>query len=438
MDSAAHRPHALNALFTALGSLVIPNSCDIVVLAGGLEHERLRAAIAATLARHPVLRGKPFELHFHTLAVAAPAQVDAHLQALIWDRRFPADVAPVRFHVTETPEYTYFQTIHTHVYADATACHLLTDQIAADYAGGHAGQSLQSAVGRGAADDTVPSAATREHGLARWIRAVRQTARDLATPFAGLATPPRSAAGERCLARFTFTPAQTQSIHRAARARGCSMHALFQLAFLRAATDFNRQRGVERPQLRLWDFFSVRPLRAGAAAYYDCLALVYPVDLDARWSDDEVLTRCAGTIRRMRGGALLDHDARFDGLFAVFGKLLPLRWFTRLWPSLFKTNVLLTNPGVCPTRLERFGEVRVHEYVTFPQLLAPAELLLVFSTFRDGLRVLAVRDRDALGAAFHGELFEPFLRRLGELAGLDLSAVRTGDGFVAQWSAVSD
>lgn len=428
MSGSPHRHHALNALFEALGSVVVPNSCDLVVLAGRLDPERLRAAITTTLARHPVLRGLPFELRFHTLVDADPSQVDAHLLGLIWGERFAAGVAPVRFLVTAASDRSYLQTIHTHVYADATACHLLTDQIAADYAG----LPPEPAAGRSA----EPEAATRRKpGLARRVRGVLQTLRDLATPFAGLATPRGAAPGDRRLARHTFTPDETEHIRLAARARGCSMHALFQLAFLRTATAFNRRRGAWRPRLRLWDFFSVRPLREGGASSYDCLALVYPVELDARWSDEQVLARCADKIRHMRAGEILEHDARFDGLFAVFGELLPLRWFAGLWPSLFKTNILLTNPGVCPSRLPSFGDVPVLEYVTFPQLFAPAELLLVFSTFRDGLRVLAVYDRDALGASFHRELFAPFLRALGDLAGLDLSAVRTSDGFVARWAA---
>ncbi|HVK72296.1 MAG TPA: hypothetical protein VM734_03220, partial [Kofleriaceae bacterium] len=59
---------------------------------------------------------------------------------------------------------------------------------------------------------------------------------------------------------------------------------------------------------------------------------------------------------------------------------------------------------------------------------------LVFSTFRDGLRVLAVYDEEALGAGFHDELFAPLVRALGDLAGLDLSAISTTGDFVASWA----
>ncbi len=436
-----HRPHALNWLFEALGSVVNPNSCDVVVLAGKLGHDRLRAAITATLARHPVLRGQPFQLRFHALPDDDAARVDDHLLGLIWSERLAPDAAPVRFHVTETPGQTYFQTIHTHVHADATACYLLTEQIAASYGGrgatpGAPGPGLASVASPATPGPDRGSRGWR-HALAAHARGVAQTARDLRAPFGGLATPRRAAPGRRQLARVTLTPAETDQLRQAARRRGCSIHAFFQLAFLRTATDFNRRRGVARARLRLWDFFSVRPLRGDQAPRYDCLALVYPVELDAAWTDDEVLTRCAATIERLRDGDIYSHAARFDDLFAGFGRWLPQRWFAGLWPALFKSNVMLTNPGVCPSRLPCFGDTAVVDYVTFPQLFAPAEIMLVFSTFRGGLRVLAVYDEAALGAAFHGELFRPFLRRLGELGGLDLAAVTTGDGFVARWSAAA-
>ena len=423
-----HRPHALNALFEALAAGVVPNSCDVVVLAGPLRHDRLRRAIDATLARHPVLRARPYQLHVHHLPDDEPARVDAHLLDR-WRERLAADVAPVRFHVTTTPGRTYFQTIHTHVHADATACYLLTEQIAASYgADGHRPDDAAASPPPG------DRALARRGGLSDHDRGAAQTVRDLGTRFAGVAAARATRPGRRRLARAVIGPPDAARLRQAARARGCSLHAFFQLALLRTATARNRRYGVERARLRYWDFFSMRPLRDDAAPPYDNLALVYPVELDARWSDDEVLARCGRTIEQLRDGGILAHAARFDALLAVFGPLLPRRWFARLWPALFKSNVLLTNPGVCPSALPRFGDTAVLDYVTFPQLFPPAQLLLVFSTFRDGLRVLAVYDEDALGAGFHDELFAPLVRALGDLAGLDLSAISTTGDFVASWA----
>ena len=109
--------------------------------------------------------------------------------------------------------------------------------------------------------------------------------------------------------------------------------------------------------------------------------------------------------------------------------------FARLWPALFKSNVFLTNPGVCPSNLPRFGDAAVIDYVTFPQLFAPADVMFVFSTFRDRLRIHVVYDEAAFGGAFRLGLLRPFLAELDAQAGLHLAAAPTRDGFIASWTA---
>lgn len=446
--------HALNALFESLASAVVPNSCDVVVVAGRLDHQRLRAAIGQALQAHPILCSRmvrqgqgtawqvpdaelALDIRFHILDHDEPDTVDAHLLGLVWDEPLPQDRRPVRFHVTETPARTYVQTIHTHIYADATACYTLTEHIAAIY-GGQPGELERMDVAQRGITELFAKTLSRGEQLTLRARGIAQTLRDLGTKHGGLALPRRSTAGRRRLARFVFSPEETRQMRAAARERGHSIHAFFQLAFLRAATEYNRQRNVERPRLRLWDFFSLRPLADEARTLYDCLALIYPVELDARWSDDQVLAHCTQTIEEMRKRDLLMHAYRFQSLFQVFGKLVPARWFMKIWPYLFKSNVFLTNPGVCPSRLERFGDAPVIEYVTFPQLFFPADLMFVFSTFRDCLRILVLYDEDALGSTIHQELLQPFLHNLGALAGLDLAAASTRDGFVAGSAAHRD
>ncbi len=428
--------HAINALFDSLGEAVSPNSCDVVVIDGRLDHARLRAAIAQTLARHPILcrplgardgsdHALPIDLRFHALP-DDPARVDAHLLAQIWDEPLDPRGRPVRFHVTETPTRTYLQTIHTHVYADATACYTLTEQLAAAYAG------------RVVVDDEAPPLAwprpDRRARLRTRLQGLAQLAREVVRPFAGLALAPHRP-GPRRMTRIVLSEADTAQLRRVARARGHSIHAGFQLAMLRAAHAFNAARGVDRPGVRLWDFFSLRPMLETTGPRYDCLALIYPVDLDARWSDAATTAHCAEVVRRMRGGELEDHAARFDAIFRAAGKRSPMPGFARLWPALFKSNVFLTNPGVCPSNLPRFGDAAVIDYVTFPQLFAPADVMFVFSTFRDRLRIHVVYDEAAFGGAFRLGLLRPFLAELDAQAGLHLAAAPTRDGFVASWTA---
>jgi hypothetical protein len=429
--------HALNALFDAFADVVVPNSCDIVVIDGELDRERLREAIATSVARHPVLcrplaggeGTPPLDLRFHLLEDDEPARVDQHLLGLIWNEPLRPTGRPVRFHVTLTPTRSYFQTIHTHVYADASACYLLTMQIAESYAQPHARVAVHPA--HVAPAELLASVTSRCERAMHHSRGLLQTVRDWRAAPAGLAVPADAPVGRRKLTRLTLTEDQTKRLRAAARARGHSMHAFFQLAFLRAATEYNRRRGVLRPTLRMWDFFSLRPLLDRDSTRYDCLALIYPVMLDARWSDDECLAHCSETVKRMRAGELLSHAARFASL----RRIVPRRGFMRVWPSLFKSNVFFTNPGVCPSPLLRFGELDVVDYVTFPQLFDPSDVQFIFSTFRERLRILVVHDEAAFGASLRSELLSAFFRRLGALGEVELEPDAGCEGFVARWLA---
>ena len=224
-----------------------PNSCDIVVLDGQLDHDRLRAAIA----RHPsgagirLLRGR--SRFAPSLPFTAGRRRRRHRStptssgAASGASRCPRTAAPVRFHVTETPPRTYLQTIHTHVYADATACYMLTEQIVAGYA--HATPDAGSTSRRGAGRSAPTSSATRVATRRRRSRTSAGRRTDAARPrrrLAGLAARrgPRPAAAAGAL---PFTPRETERSAAAARARGYSIHAFFQLSFLRAAMDYNRR-----------------------------------------------------------------------------------------------------------------------------------------------------------------------------------------------------
>jgi hypothetical protein len=436
------RHHALNTLFSRLGTKVSPNSCDLVVLDGHLDLPRLRAAARATLARHPILcrplasdgaaaPSLPVDLRVHRLDHDRAAAVDAHLERQIWDEPLAPDARPVRFCVTETPRRTYLQTIHTHVYADATACYAITGELAQRYASPHVdGFDPGPPTSSAGADRLAP----RGKRLLHHARGLARTARDLAARDGSLALARHVRPGPRRLTRLCLSADETTQLLGAARARGHSLHAFFQVAFTRAAAALHRRRGVERARLRAWDFFSMRPLLDERdRPRYDCLALIYPIDLDTRWSDEEILARASQRVQRMRGGELADHAARFESLRA-----LPEGPFLRLWSQLFKSNVFLTNPGVCPSPLPRFGEVPVRDYVTFPQLFWPADLLFVFSTFRGRLRVLTIRDEAAFGDHFHDELLAPFIETLGALGGLELSPAAALDGFAARWADAED
>jgi hypothetical protein len=136
----------------------------------------------------------------------------------------------------------------------------------------------------------------------------------------------------------------------------------------------------------------------------------------------------------LRAGKAVAHAERLWWLFRIFGSALPLEWLEALWPYLFKSNVFLTNPGVCPSRLEAIGGVPVIDYITFPQLFWPAKVMFVLSTFRDRLRILAIYDRAAFAEDFEETLFTPFLTELRRVSGVDVDASQARPGFIAAWN----
>src|SRR5678809_1002722 len=106
------------------------------------------------------------------------------------------------FHLTETPSRSYLQTIHTHVYADATACYTLTDHIAESYAARLAGRPFSTAP----IDVGDRSARARVEHI---LRGARLSVPALRARDGGLALP-EGAPGPRAFSRTGLEPQQTQ------------------------------------------------------------------------------------------------------------------------------------------------------------------------------------------------------------------------------------
>lgn len=422
--------HTLNRFYEALGGAIDPSSHDLVVIDGHLDPRRLREAVELTRSLHPRLlrrldeRPGPadaVQIRHYRLPDDDPRAIDAHLHRLLWTEPLAPSGPPIRYHVTETPRRTYLQTVHTHVYADATACYALTDDLANVYEGRRLAER--------------PAPPTRIHcgwNSAERLRSISagltQMLGELTTGGSGLMRPAFQGRrpGPRRFARVGLSRRETEQLRAAARSHGCSLHGFFQLSLLRAAEAYDQRRGQRRSTLRLWDFFSLRPQLGADDHLYDCLAILYPIMLDARWSDQHVLAEGRAHIRRLRQGEMLAHSARMSALLDA----LPIWAFSHLWRHQFNSDVIITNPGICPSTLPRFGDAPVIDYVTFPQLFLPARLMMIFSTFRDQLRIVVIYDEDSFPGA-PTEVLGPFLDKLSSLGGL--APLRAVPGFVASW-----
>jgi len=439
----------LNLFYLMMSRRINPNSCDLVVLDGHLDHRTLKRATCRALQRHPRLssylltRGRRYfwrvpreemaiDFRVHSLTVDDPGAVDACLKANIWEERLPLESnRPVRFHLVETPSRSYLQTIHTHVYADATSCYTVTEHIAESYAAHIAGRPF-STTPIDVEERSARALSTLRHptraGLGHILDGLRLNLPDLFGPGGGLELP-EAPPGPRAFSRVSLDPRQTNELIAAARSLKSTLHNLVKLAFLRAADRFNRRRGAPSRPLRVWDFFSLRSMAPQeTASLYDCLAVIYPVSMDPAWADEDALRVFKDQVQALRAGAAVAHAERFRWLVRILGAALP-----SAWPYLFRSNVFLTNPGVCPSRLDAIGGVPVIDYITFPQLFLPAKVMFVIATFRDCLRILAIYDRAAFDENFEDALFTPFLAELRRVSGTDIDAAPL-PGFIAGWN----
>ena len=88
--------------------------------------------------------------------------------------------------------------------------------------------------------------------------------------------------------------------------------------------------------------------------------------------------------------------------------------FTRMT---LKTDLAVTNPGKVPWQdeLERFGDVEVEDFINFPHLLPPAKAVVIFTTFRDELRIIHLHDPATTPNGLETALIQPFIRHLDAL-----------------------
>src|SRR5262249_44950655 len=143
--------------------------------------------------------------------------IDAQLQRHIWDEPLATGERPLRVHLTETPRRTYLQTIHTHVYADATACYTLTQQLAERYAVPADTPPPLPHAAHTTPVDLLAGAARGAGSMRRRLRGLGLSARDLAAAEGGLAMPPRARPGRRVLGRLVLDEDESARLLAAAR-----------------------------------------------------------------------------------------------------------------------------------------------------------------------------------------------------------------------------
>lgn len=78
--------------------------------------------------------------------------------------------------------------------------------------------------------------------------------------------------------------------------------------------------------------------------------------------------------------------------------------FTAKW--LFKTNLTTTNPGPAPVNFQHFGDLELLDFINFPQIAPPAELGIIYTTYREELRIVCLFDQSRWDQGELNELIE--------------------------------
>jgi hypothetical protein len=428
----------MNLGFHYLGAVTNTNACALFVFDSRLDLGRLEAAIHAALARHPLLncrlrkRGRryfwqassdelPIQLRVHELDSDEAELVHQHLLDRVWSEPLALEVSrPIRFHLTQTPLRTYLQIVSPHTITDAQAIVRIARDLAECYSALEAGRQPDQTpleVQDRAADQIVLGRISRWARLWHFFHALWLILLDVLRPDVGLDLAQER--GGTDLRFIEFEPGFIDHLVGAAKRQRTSVHAVFSLAILRAY----QQSGPSRPErwLRALDQVSLRGyLGPEAAEVFDVLSIPYSLRMNPRWSDAEVVTNITTTLRTLRDGAIFSEILRMR-IYTTLAKLLPTSFLVDVVTGLvMKTNLLTTNPGALRSEVHAFGSVPVCSFCTFPPLLPPSRVSILFFTYQRQLRTLLLYDRAALRDP--EQLLERLAGQLRRIAGVTQGA----------------
>jgi len=404
-----------NNPFLMLSRLVNGNSCEILELSDEPDEVLLRRALRSAMARHPILNSRlsrragraewirleqPPEpdLRVERLRETDPEAVRRRLVSNIWDESLDPLSGPLaRFHLTLTPTGSWLQLVTHHIDSDARSGYRLAHDITMAYSALAEGREPET--GELDVADLPPDRAVlrNDHrgALALTARALSFLIGDLFHGGKGLSLSGRR--GETDVRKLDLGVERLQSVKRASRARGCTVHALLLTAATRACQEIEQRNGKKPGRVYpLLDLVSLRA-HAGPEAMdlYDTMVVPVVQRMDGRLSDDELIAAAAARIERLKSGdavAELWRQRLYRWVAWPFPKVLATRFLTRF---VVKGNVICSNPGPVPYEIEYLGNIRVRDFWSFSQLFPPGRVAFTFSTFRDELRLIIAYDQTA-------------------------------------------
>jgi hypothetical protein len=427
----------MNLTFHVMTAVVNTNSCEIVTLAGHLDHARLRCAIAIALRRHPLANatiarhhGKlswkiheselPIDLRIAQTVIAERGAAWQSLLAGAWGETIPTDRArPLRFFLTEGPTESYFQMVAPHSCTDARAGALLANDIAVAYTALTENSAPETSV-RDVPDRSVEHQLLQKTSrVARIVHLLRGTwgmVRDALAPHTGVATPGKANGIARLIIRDLGSDV-LEGLMAYSRRHGVTMHATVCMALLRVRESHQVQSAAPSSDFRILDLCTLRPLASEEMDdVFDVYVTPYTLNLAPGWMEQEGLASIHAGLTKIKRGGILPDVIRLGAytLLEPLTSMVPIvNWICR---RVLKTNVTTTNPGVVAYPLERFGNVAIADFINFPQLIAPSELMFIYTTFRGRLRVLCLYDEGAFPNGVEETLLDPLVAELSQRA----------------------
>lgn len=430
-----HPLSALNLPFYYLSLAVSGNSNEILELDGVPEEALLRQALQAAVARHPTLNSRirqwggwafwrqvkahePIVLHWHDFTNADDNTLHKHLLGNIWDNSFNLQKErPVRFHLTVTARGSILQLITSHVWEDARAGYRLSYDICQAYSALFEGKepNLQPInIYNRNSDRLLAKAMKGKQKLYRQA-AWKNLIADISTKATGLQLP--STRGPNDFLKIDLGHDFLTRLRRAAKTRGVTVHSLITAALIMACRDHDRANGIhEARQHQVHDLFSLRAMaEENADDLYDTMVLPFETSFSTDSGAEEVVNQAMKKLQNLKDGEIFVDYFKVRlivKLLSWLPKRVAIPWVIRY---LLTGNVLCTNPGPITYDIDCLGDIPVRDFYSFSQMFPPGRIMLVFSTFRDCLRLIVVYDQAAFANGVESEFITPLLTHLQSL-----------------------
>lgn len=418
-----HRLSTLNKMFYYLSEHLNGNSCDMLVLEGTLDLDRVRRALQAVCSSHPNLRARVSSRLGQLFRVHSPDVAEVQLDSMNFDcdqgpalrrrladnvwRSAPINVAqapPLRVVVVNCPSRTYLQFISSHVWSDAKAGYMLVDDFIRAYNAAGSGQASPGCSGLRSCsidysdfDSVVCEEAARQGRPVSLIRAALSLAGEDTAKYDSLCVEQGNKAVTSFYTKPLEKPGFLAKLKGAAKARGVTVHALLTATLIGVCRERDLNKGVEHNCYCIHDLYSLRALGGqNSSTCYD--NFVVPFDVALAWQPDieQLIQKASASLNEIKLGKIYSEYSKVK-LLVDLARYLPRRWFMNfLFSKLVSGNIICTNPGVIPHDYSDMLGCKVVDFYSFSQIFPPGRVMFVFNTFRDTLRVSVVFDEGAI------------------------------------------